>query len=187
MTDSKTRCRPPDAIISPVPDELCPHVELGAEMVGGFVFDAESPQVSIGMCEVCLAICQAEFITAEPFNLYRKNEMSDDYDKFKARKDALVEEERQRIIRGSKTASERVCVNHCGHDLKWVRNGFCWYGSVVLDIDPGCGHECFYESGAVPAATEASGERVCAGCKPHLAHKSACQVVIDTADYLDAP
>lgn len=62
----------PDAIIAPVPDELCPHVELGEEMVGGFVFDAESPKISVGMCAPCLAICQAEFITAEPFALYRR-------------------------------------------------------------------------------------------------------------------
>lgn len=59
-------------IISPMPDELCPHVELGADMVGGFVFKAQSPEVSVGMCAVCLAICQAEFITAEPFDLYRR-------------------------------------------------------------------------------------------------------------------
>ena len=62
-------------IASPVPDELCPHVELGEEMVGGFVFDAENPKVSVGMCTLCLAICQAEFITAEPFNLYKKESL----------------------------------------------------------------------------------------------------------------
>lgn len=63
---------PEAAIVSPMPDELCPHVELGEEMVGGFVFAAESPKISVGMCALCLAICQAEFITAEPFDLYRR-------------------------------------------------------------------------------------------------------------------
>jgi len=71
MNESPT---PPERITSPVPDELCPHVELGEEMAGGFVFDAESPKVSVGMCEVCLAICRAEFITAEPFSLYRREQ-----------------------------------------------------------------------------------------------------------------
>lgn len=62
----------PGRIENPVPDELCPHVELGEEMVGGFVFDAENPKVSVGMCALCLAICQAEFITAQPFALYQR-------------------------------------------------------------------------------------------------------------------
>jgi hypothetical protein len=68
------------------------------------------------------------------------------------------------ILDSERTASERVCVNHCGHDLKWVRNGFCWFGSVMTG-DPGCGHECFYESGAVPATKPRvqGDERVCAG------------------------
>jgi hypothetical protein len=46
--DKPETCGVPDAIISPMPDELCPHVEMGADMAGGFVFVAENPRIAVG-------------------------------------------------------------------------------------------------------------------------------------------
>lgn len=40
-----------------VPDDFCPHVEIGVEMVGGFVFASEVPAVRVGMCQECLDRC----------------------------------------------------------------------------------------------------------------------------------
>lgn len=36
------------------PDELCPHVELGVEMAGGVLFNAENPPIAVGMCRDCI-------------------------------------------------------------------------------------------------------------------------------------
>ena len=47
------------------PDELCPHVELGAaEQVGGIYF--EESQIAVAMCARCLGFCQQEFETLKP-------------------------------------------------------------------------------------------------------------------------
>lgn len=45
----------------PVPDELCPHVELGAEMTGGWYFAAEEPPRAVGMCHECIVWCRKHF------------------------------------------------------------------------------------------------------------------------------
>lgn len=46
-------------INKPTPDELCAHVELGAEQVGGFFFTVES--LTVGMCQGCLDWCLLNF------------------------------------------------------------------------------------------------------------------------------
>lgn len=51
-----------------VPDELCPHVEIGAEMVGGFVFAAETPPREVGMCKECLDRCLFVFENPQPLS-----------------------------------------------------------------------------------------------------------------------
>ena len=53
---------------APIPDELCPHVEIGAQMVGGFVFAAEQPEVKVGMCQECLDRCRFVFDNPQPLN-----------------------------------------------------------------------------------------------------------------------
>lgn len=53
---------------APVPDELCDHVQLGAEMVGGVVFTAETPIRSVGMCAECVTWCQANFEQPQPLS-----------------------------------------------------------------------------------------------------------------------
>jgi len=54
--------------IAPVPDELCEHVELGAEMAGGIVFTAETPIKSVGMCQPCLDWCKSNFDDPHPLS-----------------------------------------------------------------------------------------------------------------------
>ncbi len=44
-----------------VPDELCEHVEMGAPIVGGFLFTGEPEPISVAMCQDCLDWCHAEF------------------------------------------------------------------------------------------------------------------------------
>lgn len=50
------------------PDELCEHVQLGAEMVGGFLFEAETPGITVGMCQTCLDWCVATFDNPQPID-----------------------------------------------------------------------------------------------------------------------
>jgi len=47
--------------IDPIPDELCPHVELGAEMTGGWYFAVHEPPIAVGMCHECIAWCHEHF------------------------------------------------------------------------------------------------------------------------------
>lgn len=42
----------------PIPDELCKHVELGAEMTGGWYFAAHEPPIAVGMCHECILWCR---------------------------------------------------------------------------------------------------------------------------------
>lgn len=49
-----------------VPDELCPHHEVGTEMVGGFVFAAETPPREVGMRRECLDRCRFIFDNPQP-------------------------------------------------------------------------------------------------------------------------
>jgi len=53
---------------APVPDELCEHVELGAEIAGGVVFTAETPIKSVGMCQLCLDWCGSNFDNPHPLS-----------------------------------------------------------------------------------------------------------------------
>lgn len=45
----------------PTPDELCVHVEMGADMTGGFYFLAEEPPKAVGMCHDCITWCRDNF------------------------------------------------------------------------------------------------------------------------------
>lgn len=49
-----------------VPDELCEHVEMGAEMVGGVIFKAETPPKTVGMCQECVTWCNSNFDNPQP-------------------------------------------------------------------------------------------------------------------------
>lgn len=52
--------------MSPVPDELCTHAQLGAAIAGGFIFDAETPPKTVGMCQECVEWCCASFDNPQP-------------------------------------------------------------------------------------------------------------------------
>lgn len=51
-----------------VPDELCPHVEIGAEMAGGVLFTTENPPIAVGMCAKCLSGSREAFETLAPID-----------------------------------------------------------------------------------------------------------------------
>lgn len=54
----------------PIPDELCVHVELGAEMTGGWFFAADDPPKAVGMCHECIVWCQAHLLPGTPWAEY---------------------------------------------------------------------------------------------------------------------
>lgn len=60
------------------------------------------------------------------------------------------------------------CQNHCGHDLKYVRNGFCWANSVMPSIDPGCGHQCIYQPSPRICVRGVDGLEGCGHTEKHL-------------------
>lgn len=51
-----------------IPDELCPHVEIGAPVAGGVLFAAENPEVAVSMCAKCLEACRVAFPTLVPMD-----------------------------------------------------------------------------------------------------------------------
>lgn len=57
-------------ITGPIPDELCYHVELGAEMTGGWVFAAENPPKAVGMCHECCVWCRENLEQGTPYHYW---------------------------------------------------------------------------------------------------------------------
>lgn len=54
-----------DEIAEIVPDELCAHIQVGAPMVGGWIFldGLQLGRHDVGMCAECIAWCQSHFLT----------------------------------------------------------------------------------------------------------------------------
>lgn len=49
-----------------IPDEFCPHVEIGTPSAGGILFNAENPPVAVEMCAECLNSCRVRFSSLAP-------------------------------------------------------------------------------------------------------------------------
>lgn len=63
LTTTRRNLQMPDLITPPTPDELCPHVQAGAEMTGGWVFAANDPPIAVGMCHNCVTWCREHLST----------------------------------------------------------------------------------------------------------------------------